>query len=448
MNCQHTFVKALVLLCFAIPSFAGEMGHRSHDSRLAGSQPTFSLVATTPTYITVPANRQAHIQYKVTNNTAITRTLTMVPIPNVTQLTNDSSQCPNPFILAKNQSCNLTLLVDGASQTSTYSGGPVVCKTKSDGRTPDPFLCSQPNDSMQLYIYPASAVTPTLHKLYVSNWDGNSISLCYINSGGDLQHCLVSAVSNTFANPEALAVGGDFLFVANIGGGMSSCAIDSITGELSNCKNATNNLNAAQIYAPDGIKISGSTAYISNAGGLNPLHEGVTACTVGSGDLTACAFTQGNANFSTPSDLALLTDTVYVTNFQSVYTTYCQAAGGLCGTSGTVNTSPPDLLNEPEGLFITRFSSIDYAYFTNHGNNTVTLCQVTTGPSLTNCSFTDGYFTGFGNLTILNNPLKAYIPSGLKTISICDVDGIDGMLSNCVNSTELGFNNPSGLVIK
>ena len=429
-----TIVWNLALLCFALPA-------------LAGSQPTFSLVATTPTYITVPANRQAHIQYKVTNNTAITRTLTMVPIPNATQISNDSSQCPNPFTLAKNQSCNLTLLVDGASQTSNYSGGPVVCKTKSDGRTPDPFLCSQPDASMQLYIYPAAAVTPTLHKLYVSNWDGNIISLCYINSGGDIEHCLVSAVSNTFANPEALAVGGAFLFVANIGGGMSSCAIDPLTGELSNCKNATS--NAAPIYAPDGIKISGSTAYISNAGGLDPTHEGVTACTVSSGDLTACTFTQGSVSFSTPSDLAFLNNTVYVTNFQSVDTTYCQTGGTLCGNSGSgsINTNPINLLNEPEGLFITSFGNTNYAYFTNHGNNTVTLCQVTSSPSFTNCSITDGYFTGFGNLAILNDILKAYIPSGLKTIAICDVDSSDGTLSECTNSPELRFNNPSGLVI-
>jgi len=59
---------------------------------IAASQPTFSLVALTPTSINVPANRQTIVQYRVTNNTAITRTLTMVPIPNVSQVTADNTE--------------------------------------------------------------------------------------------------------------------------------------------------------------------------------------------------------------------------------------------------------------------------------------------------------------------------------------------------------------------
>jgi hypothetical protein len=50
------------------------------------------LVALTPTSINVPANRQTIVQYRVTNNTAITRTLTMVPIPNVSQVTADNTE--------------------------------------------------------------------------------------------------------------------------------------------------------------------------------------------------------------------------------------------------------------------------------------------------------------------------------------------------------------------
>jgi hypothetical protein len=415
----------------------------------AATQAIFSLVANTATSVTVPSNRHTVVQYKVTNNTGITRTLTLVPIPNVTQVKRDATQCSNPFTLAKHQSCNLTLDIDGALQNATYAGGPVICKTKGNLNTPDPFLCAEPEASMTLHIYPAPAFTPTLNKLYVSNWDGGSISLCYLQEdSGELTQCLVSAVSDTFLNPEALAISGNYLFVANIGGGMSSCLIDATTGELSECNDATTDVEALQIHAPDGIAINDTTAYISNSG-PESFDQGVTTCTVNGRNLEDCAFTQGNASFSIPSDLAFLDDTIYITNFESQYTTYCSISSPLCdsGTSGTINGTG-DLLNEAEGLFFNTINSTSYAYFTNHGNNTVTLCQVESTTSFTNCADTEGHFTGFGNLTILSNPLKAYIPSGLKTIALCDVNESDGALSHCVDSTQYGFNNPSGLVIQ
>jgi len=417
-------------------------------SSFASTEATFSLVANTPTSITVPANRHAIVQYKVTNNTAVTRTLTMAPIPNVTQLTNDPSQCSNPFTLAHNQSCNLTLYVEGSLQKSHYVGGPIICKTNGNSNTPDPLLCSQPECSMALSIYPAPAVIPSVNKLYVSNWSGGSISLCYIDTAGELTDCQVSAVSGTFLNPEALAIKDDYLFVANIGGGMSSCKITAGTGELTNCINAINNvLSSSQIHAPDGIAIKNNKAYISNSGPESN-NQGVTTCTVESeGILAACSFTKGNASFATPSDLAVLNDTVYITNFNDQSTTYCTITGDpLCTTTGSI-TGTGNLLNEPEGLFITLIGVKNYAYFTNHGDHTVTLCDVASSHSFTSCANTDGYFSGFGNLTILNSPLKAFIPSGLNSIAICDVSDISGTLSNCVNPKNTHFNNPSGLVI-
>lgn len=414
---------------------------------VASSEAKFSLIANTATTISVPANRHAYVQYTVTNNTSTTRTLTIVPIPNVVQTTNDSSQCPSPFTLAPGQSCKLTLYVSGSQLTSTYSGGPVVCKTQGSSNTPDPFLCSQAEPSMVLSISPAPAVTPTVNKLYVSNWDGNNISLCYLQSGIPTV-CQTSAVSNTFANPEALAINNNILFVANIGGGMSSCVIDPVNGELSNCINAA---PGAPIYAPDGIAIQAGMAYISNSG-PELFHQGVTVCTVAGSLLTNCSFTQGNASFSVPSDLAITNGTVYVTNFnsQDIQTTYCTIASPLCttGSGEGVIMGTANLLNEPEGVTFATISGTDYAYFTNHGNNTVTLCQVQSPTNFINCIVTGGYFTGFGNLSILTSLLKAYIPSGLKTIASCDVSTIDGSLSNCVNSTEVNFNNPSGLIIQ
>ncbi len=92
---------------------------------IASVQAKFSLVAKTPTSISVPANRQAYIQYEVTNNTSVTRTLSMVPIAGITQVTNESAYCTNPFTLTSHKSCKLTLHVDGANINRTITGGPV-----------------------------------------------------------------------------------------------------------------------------------------------------------------------------------------------------------------------------------------------------------------------------------------------------------------------------------
>lgn len=417
----------------------------------ASNQAKFSLVANTPTNVTVPTNRNAYVQYQVTNNTTITRTLTMAPIPNVIQVTNDHSQCSNPFVLSPGQSCNLTLSINGQNIHSSYYGGPVVCKTKGANNQPDPMLCSKPSSSMILSIHPAPAVNPaSLNKLYVSNWNGNSISLCYIQSG-NLTQCLVSAISQTFANPEALAINGNVLFVANIGGGISSCAIDATTGELSNCMSAVSPIEP--IYAPDGIAINNSFAYIANSG-PEQFHQGVTVCSVSGQSLNSCTFTQGDASFSVPSDLAINNNTLYITNFNSntIQTTYCTIPGSpssICTSAsgeGTISGTS-NLLNEPEGISFSTINATNYAYFTNHGNNTVTVCQAASPTNFSGCFITQGYFTGFGNLAILTNPSKAFIPSGLKSIAVCDVNS-DGSLSNCVNSTELNFNNPSGLIIQ
>jgi|GEM_PF-1558573 len=420
----------------------------------ANTQPTFSLVANTPTAITVPANRHAYVQYRVTNNTSVTRTLTMTPIPNVTQVTTGNT-CSNPFTLGRNQSCNLTLYIDGALQRSDYSGGPVICKANSNN-TPNPFLCSQPEQSMVLSIHQAPAVIPTTNKLYVSNWDGGSISMCSIANSGNIFDCLVSAVSDTFLNPEALAINGNYLFVANIGGGISSCSIDINTGELTNCSNAINDNTATAVNGPDGIAIQvvnqDTFAYIANSSADDASKQGVTKCTVSGPSLSNCTFTNGGhpEYFSIPSDLALFNNTAYITNFNSqTIATYCTDGNLTCtvGTVGTI-TSDPSLLNEPEGLFITTINTTAYAYFTNHGSHTVTRCVVTAPTNFNSCYNTEGYFTGFGNLTILASPLKAFIPSGLKTIALCNVNSTTGALSDCIDSTELSFNNPSGLVIK
>ena len=119
----------------------------------AATQPTFTLTPTTPTTVQIPVNDNAVVQYRVTNQTKITRTLTMVPIAGITQLTGSAGECSNPFMLASKQSCLLTLQLNGSQLPGQVIQGPEVCKTQSaDDNSPTPFLCSQPSQIESLSI--------------------------------------------------------------------------------------------------------------------------------------------------------------------------------------------------------------------------------------------------------------------------------------------------------
>lgn len=118
--------------------------------------PTFSLTPLTKTSITVPPNTSGNVQYLVTNNTKITRTLTMVPIKGVQQLTQGvqpgSNICTNPFTLAPGSGCILSLQINGSILPGPWKGGPVICKTNGSSNTPSQFLCSRPAQSALLNI--------------------------------------------------------------------------------------------------------------------------------------------------------------------------------------------------------------------------------------------------------------------------------------------------------
>jgi photosystem II stability/assembly factor-like uncharacterized protein len=119
----------------------------------AGSQPTFSLFPQSSPILQVPANATATLQYQVTNNSKNTRTISMVPISGINQLTTGSGVCGSPFVLAPGKSCLLSLQLSGSQLPPRISDGPIVCKTKSSSdNRPDPQLCSRPPQEKILNI--------------------------------------------------------------------------------------------------------------------------------------------------------------------------------------------------------------------------------------------------------------------------------------------------------
>ena len=130
----------------------------------AETQPKFTIIPTTPTTLAVQFNQVATIQYLLTNQTKVTRTLN-ISIPSIRGVTQTSNigDCTNPVTLAPHQSCNLTLKVVGLIlPVGVNSGAIKVCKTKGAGDySPDPFLCSQTSQSNELHVTRQAVVRVT-----------------------------------------------------------------------------------------------------------------------------------------------------------------------------------------------------------------------------------------------------------------------------------------------
>lgn len=144
----------------------------------AQAQPSFTIIPLTATDFNLAGDEVVTIQYNVTNQSVVTRTLTMTPITGVTQITTGTNVCTQPFTLATKQSCILTLSIDGRNAPAHIMTSPEVCKTNNHG-TSDPFLCSRTSFSNRLNITKVPenmgglSVSPSILTLTASGASGN-----------------------------------------------------------------------------------------------------------------------------------------------------------------------------------------------------------------------------------------------------------------------------------
>jgi hypothetical protein len=116
--------------------------------------PLWTFQPLTATTIAIPSTGMATIQYQVTNQSRKTHTLAMTPTPGITQTTT-SGNCSSPFTLSYQQSCTLTLEVDGAALQGNIIGGPKVCQQGSA------LQCYQPSAAniLRVTLNPEPGVT-------------------------------------------------------------------------------------------------------------------------------------------------------------------------------------------------------------------------------------------------------------------------------------------------
>ena len=111
-----------------------------------GAKPIYSVERVIAAPSELPSNRSTSATYRVCNNAPIPQTLTMSPIPGITQITTTTGACASPFTLNPQQCCLLNLRIRGNEAPLQIKQGPVVCKTHGNGNNvADKFACSQPS---------------------------------------------------------------------------------------------------------------------------------------------------------------------------------------------------------------------------------------------------------------------------------------------------------------
>lgn len=152
--------------------------------------PVWTFTPLTATTTSVAPNDTATIQYRVTNQSRKTHTLALQPIAGISQTTT-TGNCPNPFTLGYQQSCTLTLVVDGQQLQDNLVGGPIVCQQGST------LQCYQPSVADRLDI----TLTSEVALLTVS---GSPLGLIADDSTGTM------TITNTSSTLTATNIQADF----------------------------------------------------------------------------------------------------------------------------------------------------------------------------------------------------------------------------------------------
>ena len=142
MNTDSFIIRLIIsmlVLCFVNGANAGT--------------PKYTLSPLTPTTLSVPSNETVIVQYKITNESSKTLTLSMQSMIGVTQLTTGLGICGNPFVLVSKASCTLSIQVNGSELVEPISEGPIVCQ---QGSTTD---CQRPASAHSLHMTQAAENT-------------------------------------------------------------------------------------------------------------------------------------------------------------------------------------------------------------------------------------------------------------------------------------------------
>lgn len=465
----------------------------------SATQPKFTIIPTTSTSFDITRDNTINVQYRVTNQTNITRQLVMSSIPGFTQLTEGTGYCSNPFTLAHGQSCLLTLQAAGSQLSlGSYTQTVKVCKTSINSNSPDPFLCSQTttNESIKIRVRQAPvriSVTPRVLNLTTG---GSSAQLTVSNLSSDVtatnikafldgtslmgnvvqnsSNCLIlkpgktctltftpgaTSVSltafrvqgdNTYPTPAAIRITGPSIAEISVAGSPLVLTTGGTSGSLTVTNNSTS-ITAQNIEAILSVEVATAVTQTPSSGCAN-LAPGSSDCelvfTTNSTTLEPTPIAIKGTNTTETSATIAVNSGAEANLSISGSPLTLKADGTTTGTMTIINTSPTVTANNV---------SADFTNTNLSGYVTATTCDSIPPNGTCTMTFTPGTttvvqtsFPIYGsNTSTLTGQIGitsyfAYITfASSDSIVRCNIELDGGALSGC--TTILSVDNPYGI---
>ncbi|MBX9890278.1 MAG: beta-propeller fold lactonase family protein [Amoebophilaceae bacterium] len=268
-----------------------------------------------------------------------------------------------------------------------------------------------------------------------------------VNAADDSkQNYTVTVTVSMFSSPFGIVLNptGTIVYITNFDGNtVSQCFVNGLSGVLSGCVNS----GATGLDQPSGIALNstGTTAYITNRN-----NNTVSQCSVSglSGVLSGCV-NSGATGLDQPAGITLnSTGTIaYITNRNNNTVSQC-SVNGLSGVLSSCLNSGGTGLDKPTGITLNSTGTI--AYVTKYSNNSISQCTVNSSSgALSGCADSGGTGLRQPSSIVFNaTGAIAYITNRIDhTVSQCVVNSSSGALSGCVNSGGTGLHLPSGIVL-
>lgn len=398
----------------------------------ASSKPTFLITPISINTISLDQYSVATMQYRVMNQTSITRQLTMVPVRGISITPTQPGDCTSPFTLAPQQSCILRLIVNGASIPNTVTRGPEICKTQPNSNTPDPFLCAEPSKAGSFDIIKRAMVAYT-----ASSQTPSAITKCNIEPNGLLSNCEIASSDSTLNGTNALTINSHKtrLYALNRGNNVNTleiCRIIPLTGAL-DCTNSDTGLHG-DFDNLQGLVINPNNSIIYIVSHNNKIYQ----CSVSDDGLTVSPCTDSGATHSDKAEqININTAGTVLYAVGQTETNQCPVTnspqpGNVGACTNTNATNYPDL-----GRGIAVDSNDAYAYIS--GTDSITGCKIESGTGeFINCVRVDSTALGGGDGLAINATNtyvytgRANASSGAEFIGRCDIS--NGIVSNCIST--------------
>ena len=185
--------------------------------------PLWTFIPLTNTHIAMAPTQTATVQYLVTNQSTKLHTLVMLPIAGINQDIVGAGNCSYPFILGYQQSCILSLQINGSTLTGDIFGGPIVCQLGNL------LQCYQPDLVNGLVIQliqqpPSPPSPPNTQYTVISSADANGLinpsTSQVVNSGATLTFIATPntgyGVNQWFVDGTLVQTGGNTYQLTNV----------------------------------------------------------------------------------------------------------------------------------------------------------------------------------------------------------------------------------------